>query len=79
MCGIAGYSLSQSSALDRTFEHGLGLFETLRTWLTERIYQHGRKFTMAELVERVTGGPLRIEPYVRYLRQKFGELYALDQ
>jgi len=55
-----------------------GEFSTLRRWLTEQIYRHGRKFTMAELVERVTGGPLRIEPYVRYLRQKFGALYRLD-
>jgi len=30
-----------------------------------------------ELIQRVTGGPLRIDPYIAYLRRKFGELYAL--
>ena len=30
-----------------------------------------------KLIERVTGGPLRIEPYMRYLRTKYGELYTL--
>ena len=58
-------------------EIGEGRFETLHNWLREHIYQHGSKFTTAELTERVTGGPLRIGPYIRYLRTKYGELYKL--
>jgi carboxypeptidase Taq len=54
-----------------------GKFTTLHTWLIENIYQHGSKFTAPELVERITGGPIRIEPYIRYLRTKYGELYQL--
>jgi carboxypeptidase Taq len=54
-----------------------GEFGTLRTWLTDNVYRHGRKFTTAELVQRVTGGPLRTEPYVNYLRTKYGELYGV--
>ncbi len=54
-----------------------GEFGTLHGWLKENIYQHGRKFTANELIERVTGGPLTIEPYIRYLRGKYGELYKL--
>lgn len=54
-----------------------GEFGALLDWLRENIYQHGRKFTANELVERITGGPLRIEPYIRYLRTKYGELYEL--
>lgn len=52
-----------------------GEFGTLHGWLKENIYQHGRKFTASELIERITGGPLRIEPYIKYLRSKYGELY----
>jgi carboxypeptidase Taq len=55
-----------------------GEFGTLRAWLTENIYQHGSKFTASELVERATGGPLSIEPYIAYLRRKYGELYKLN-
>jgi len=58
-------------------ETAQGTFDTLHGWLKENIYQHGRKFTADELVERVTGGPLRIEPYIRYLKEKYGALYAL--
>ncbi len=54
-----------------------GCFDTLHTWLKEEIYQHGHKFTAPELIERVTGGPMRIEPYIHYLREKYGELYTL--
>lgn len=54
-----------------------GEFGLLFNWLTEKIYRHGRKFNPAELVERVTGQPLQIAPYVRYLREKYGQLYAL--
>ncbi|MEW5871734.1 MAG: carboxypeptidase M32 [Chloroflexota bacterium] len=54
-----------------------GKFDTLHTWLKENIYQHGSKLTAAELVERVTGGPIRIQPYIHYLRTKYSELYRL--
>ncbi len=54
-----------------------GQFENLHTWLRENIYQHGSIFTASELVERVTGGPIRIQPYIHYLRSKYGELYQL--
>ena len=56
-----------------------GCFDTLHRSLKEQIYQHGSKFTTAELVERVTGGPLRIEPYLGYLRDKYGALYNLSE
>ncbi|HEX7394518.1 MAG TPA: carboxypeptidase M32 [Anaerolineaceae bacterium] len=54
-----------------------GKFTTLHAWLRENIYQHGCKYTAAELVQRVTGAPLRIEPYIQYLKCKYGELYSL--
>jgi carboxypeptidase Taq len=56
---------------------GQGQFGTLHSWLQENIYQHGSKFTADELIQRVTGGPLTIVPYVEYLRTKFGALYNL--
>lgn len=54
-----------------------GKFGALHGWLKENIYQHGSKYTATELVERVAGGPMSIEPYIRYLRTKYGELYEL--
>ncbi len=55
-----------------------GEFGTLHGWLRENIYQHGKKYTPQELVRRVTGQDMTIEPYIRYLKRKFGELYGLE-
>ena len=54
-----------------------GEFRPLHGWLQENVYQHGRKFTALELVQRATGQPLTIAPYLRYLRRKYGEIYRL--
>jgi len=55
-----------------------GKFDTLHTWLVDNVYQHGNKFTANELIQKATGGPLTIEPYIAYLKTKFGELYELS-
>lgn len=56
-------------------EIAAGHFATLKHWLTQEIYTHGRKYEPAELIQRVTGRPLEVEPYLAYLRTKFGALY----
>jgi carboxypeptidase Taq len=54
-----------------------GRFAALHNWMRENIYQHGAKYTASELLERTTGGGLDTQPYVNYLRTKYGELYDL--
>ncbi len=54
-----------------------GNFAPLHTWLRDNIYRHGRKYTTLELVERITGGPIQLEPYKAYLTQKYGDIYGL--
>jgi carboxypeptidase Taq len=58
-------------------EIGHGQFATLHGWLNEHLYQHGSKYTASELIEQVTGGPLRVAPYINYLRAKYTALYKL--
>ncbi|BDG62288.1 carboxypeptidase M32 [Caldinitratiruptor microaerophilus] len=54
-----------------------GDFGTLLGWLREHVHAHGAKFTPDELVQRATGQHLDPEPYLLYLRHKYGELYEL--
>jgi carboxypeptidase Taq len=54
-----------------------GEFAGLREWLRERLHHHGRKYMPAELVQRVTGGPLDVAPYLDSLRGKLGPIYGL--
>jgi carboxypeptidase Taq len=56
---------------------GDGEFGTLLGWLQENIYRHGSRYDPEDLVERATGRPLDPDPYLRYLKTKFGELYGL--
>lgn len=55
-----------------------GRFDTLRGWLTQNVYRHGRKFEPNELIRSATGEPINPRPYVAYLKQKFGEIYGLS-
>jgi carboxypeptidase Taq len=52
-------------------------YSVLLAWLRENVHRHGRKFGAEELVRRATGAPISPEPYLRYLKTKFGEIYGL--
>jgi carboxypeptidase Taq len=56
-----------------------GEFATLHDWLRTHLYQHGRKFDPNEIVERATGSPVTIVPYLGYLREKYDALYELPR
>jgi carboxypeptidase Taq len=53
-----------------------GEFGPLLKWLQVHVYEHGRKFTPNELMERATGKPVSAEPWIAYVRHKFGVLYG---
>lgn len=51
----------------------------LLTWLRENIHGHGQRFRAGELVERVTGKPLSMEPFMNYVTKKFSAVYGLSE
>lgn len=51
-----------------------GDLTALNGWLREKLWRHGRKFTPQETLERVVGGGMDPEPYLRYLSAKLGAL-----
>jgi carboxypeptidase Taq len=63
--------------LDEQFERGE--FGALREWLRDNLHRHGRKFTPQETLQRVVGGPMEAGPYVRYLKDKLGQIYGLTE
>jgi carboxypeptidase Taq len=54
-----------------------GELRTLRDWLRERVHHHGAKFAMPELLQRVVGETIAVEPYLAYLKGKLSEVYGL--
>jgi carboxypeptidase Taq len=49
----------------------------LLSWLRSELHQHGRGFHTQEMVTRLTGTRVDPEPYLRYLEQKYGDIYGL--
>lgn len=54
-----------------------GEFQRLLDWLRENLYIHGRKFTLNELANKITGEPLQTRSFMNYLKNKFSEIYGL--
>jgi carboxypeptidase Taq len=52
-----------------------GHFEPLHEWLIQNVYKPGRKYTAPELLDRVAKSLMNIDPYMRYLKGKYGEIY----
>ncbi len=71
------FAAARRNVADLDRQIGAGEYGPLRSWLTDRIYRHGRKFTAPEIVTRATGEPLSIAPYLAYLNTKYGALYGL--
>ncbi|MCF6176346.1 MAG: carboxypeptidase M32 [Victivallaceae bacterium] len=54
-----------------------GEFSELREWLRKNIHCHGAKFTPQELVRKVTGTQISSVPYMKYLNNKYCEVYGM--
>ncbi|MEA2152096.1 MAG: carboxypeptidase Taq [Solirubrobacteraceae bacterium] len=39
----------------------------IQRWLAENVHRHGRRLDTLPLVERATGGPLAVDPFLRYV------------
>jgi carboxypeptidase Taq len=54
-----------------------GDLRPLREWLGDRVHRHGAKFGADELLERVTGAPIGVGPFLAYLERKLEEVYGI--
>ncbi|PSQ73006.1 MAG: carboxypeptidase, partial [Bacteroidetes bacterium QH_1_64_81] len=55
-----------------------GRFGPLLDWLRAHIHRHGRILKASALLNRATGADLSSDPWLRYVRDKFGALYDLS-
>ncbi|MFN3532178.1 MAG: hypothetical protein ACK41Q_06630 [Candidatus Brocadia sp.] len=63
------------SGLDDHLEKGE--FRIVLDWLRTHLHTHGRKFTLNELANKITGESLQTRSFISYLKNKFGEIYSL--
>lgn len=52
--------------------------QQINQWMKEHIHQHGRLYTPKELLMMATNEPFNPKYFVRYLKDKFRELYEID-
>jgi carboxypeptidase Taq len=53
-----------------------GNLEIIKDWLVKNVHSHGDLYDPADLLKRITGKELDTEPYLKYLREKYGGLYG---
>lgn len=54
-----------------------GNFQSIKSWLTEQIYQYGKLLDPAELLSQVTGEELNANYLVDYLNTKYKKIYMI--
>jgi carboxypeptidase Taq len=52
-----------------------GKFDTILGWMREKVHQYGSKFEPQEIMLKATGSKITPEPYIQYLKTKYGEIY----
>jgi carboxypeptidase Taq len=54
-----------------------GKFETILGWMRENVHRYGSKYEPQEIMLKATGSKITPEPYMKYLRTKYSEIYDL--
>jgi len=52
-----------------------GDFQNVKQWLIENVHSYGNLYNPPELIKKVTGTELKVEPFLDYLNQKYSQLY----
>lgn len=50
-----------------------GEFGFIHEWLSDNVWQHGRRYDGAELIRKISGKPLTAKPFIAYLTEKYSK------
>ena len=53
-----------------------GSFSEVKGWLIEHVHRYGNLHDPADLIKIISGSPLKVGHFIRYLDAKFGEIYG---
>lgn len=68
-----GQAVQEMPSLQSEIENGR--YQSLVSWLREKIHVHGRYYTSEELCTQVCGQPLDIRHFMQYLLDKYRKIY----
>jgi carboxypeptidase Taq len=75
LLAVQFYEKALEAIPDLPQQYARGEFGGLLAWLREHIHQHGGKYLPTELVQRITGGRIDPQPFLRYLDHKYRQIY----
>jgi len=52
-----------------------GNFKQIKEWLVKNVHSYGNLYDPADLLVKITGKELHVEPYLNYLTEKYSKLY----
>jgi carboxypeptidase Taq len=71
------FEAARSELGDLDAQFARGEFAPLLNWLRTNIHRHGKRYSAAQLAQRVTGKELSAEPLLKHLRKKAAEIYGV--
>ncbi|THF74635.1 carboxypeptidase M32 [Cohnella fermenti] len=77
----AAQIMNKAKALRPDLEERIadGELAPLKEWLTEGVYRHGKMKNPSEIIEDITGEPLKSSYLCDYLERKYREIYRLGE
>jgi len=54
-----------------------GNFAPVLAWMRENVHRYSSRYDPQDLVQKITGSRINPEPYMRYLEQKYSQIYQL--
>jgi len=58
-------------------EIAAGNFAPVLAWMRENVHRYASRYDPQDLVQKITGSRINPEPYMRYLEQKYSQIYQL--
>lgn len=55
-----------------------GDFLPIRDWLKEHVFKIGRRLCSREIVKKISGCDISHQPYIDYLKNKYGDIYKVN-
>lgn len=52
-----------------------GKFTLIKDWLIKNVHSYGNLYDPSDLIKKITGKELTVEPYLHYLNEKYSKLY----
>lgn len=74
MIGLQIWDVLVSELGDQEANFAAGNFEPVLSWLTDRVYRHGKRYEPKTLVQNITGTTMRPDAWTRYARSKYGSI-----